>query len=418
MFYMLDKIFKNQSAKHACYIGALSAASYLACYFCKNILSVVSPHIVETSDITVAFIGTLSTFNMIFYAIGQLVNGIIGDKVKAKYLVSIGLLLSGVCSLFMTATEQPIVMIIAYSLIGFFLSMLYAPLVKVIAENTHPSHALRCCLALTFASLFGVPLAGVASMLLQWQNVFRLCGFFLVIVGIACFCVLSLFEQKRIVTYKERKRESTKSGSIKVLFEYEIVKFTFVAVLTGIVRTSVVFWVPTYLTQYLGFSAGTAASIFTIMSFVQSASPYVNNLILYEQILKRNINVMLLLSFSLSTISFVMMFTVHHPFVNIIFLILALMTSNGASEMLWSVYCPSLRDTGMVSSATGYLDFMSYVAAGIANILFANAISQIGWGTLILVWALLMFAGVLISLPLKKKKWRFFLWKHKEKNEY
>lgn len=400
---MAENMLKNKNVKNAFLIGALSAVSYLACYFCKNILSVVSPQIVETSDITVEFIGTLSTFNMIFYAIGQLVNGIIGDKVKAKYLVSIGLLLSGVCSLFMTVTELPIVMIVAYSLIGFFLSMLYAPLVKVIAENTHPTYAMRCCLALTFASLFGVPVAGAAAMFFRWENVFRLCGVFLVIVGVACFCALVLFEKRGIVTYKERKVVSQKGGSIKVLFEHAIVKFTFVAVLTGIVRTSVVFWVPTYLTQYLGFSAGTAASIFTVMSFIQSASPYINNLILYEQILKRNINVMLLLSFSLSTVSFVMMFAVQNPFVNIIFLILALMTSNGASEMLWSVYCPSLRDTGMVSSATGYLDFMSYAAAGVANLLFANAISQIGWGNLILVWAMLMLAGVVISLPLKKK---------------
>lgn len=400
---MTENILKNKNVKNAFYIGALSAVSYLACYFCKNILSVVSPQIVETSDITVEFIGTLSTFNMIFYAIGQLVNGIIGDKVKAKYLVSFGLLLSGVCSLFMTATERPIVMIVAYSLIGFFLSMLYAPLVKVIAENTHPIHAMRCCLALTFASLFGVPVAGAAAMFFRWENVFRLCGVFMVLVAVSCFCALVIFEKRGIVTHKERQGISKKGGSVKVLLEHAIVKFTFVSVLTGIVRTSVVFWVPTYLTQYLGFSAGTAASIFTVMSFIQSASPYINNLILYEQILKRNINVMLLLSFSLSTISFVMMFAVQNPFVNIVFLILALMTSNGASEMLWSVYCPSLRDTGMVSSATGYLDFMSYAAAGVANLLFANAISQIGWGNLILVWAVLMLAGVLISLPWKKK---------------
>ena len=94
-----------------------------------------------------------------------------------------------------------------------------------------------------------------------------------------------------------------------------------------------------------------------------------------------------------------MMFIVQHPIMNIIFLVLALITSNGASQMLWSVYCPSLKDTGMVSSATGYLNFMSYMAASAANMLFANAISQIGWGNLILVWAALMFAGVIVSIP-------------------
>ena len=61
-----------------------------------------------------------------------------------------------------------------------------------------------------------------------------------------------------------------------------------------------------------------------------------------------------------------------------------------------------MASPGMVSTATGYLEFVSYLAAGIANLLFANAITQIGWGNLILVWALLMGAGVIVSLPWKK----------------
>ena len=69
--------------------------------------------------------------------------------------------------------------------------------------------------------------------------------------------------------------------------------------------------------------------------------------------------------------------------------------------MLFSVYCPSLHDTGMVSTATGFLDCMSYVGAATANILFANAISARGWENLILVWTALMLSGVLTGV--KKK---------------
>ena len=282
--------------------------------------------------------------------------------------------------------------------------MLYAPLVKLIAENTHPIYTTRCCLGLTFASLLGVPTAGVAALFFNWENVFRLCGVILIMMGAICFFVLVLFEKRGIIKYKTVPKKQKQGGSIKVLVEHSIIKFTFVSALTGIVRTSVVFWVPTYLSQYLGFSTGMAATVFTVMSFVQSASPYINNMIIYEHMLKRNMNRMIFLSFSLSAISFVMMFVVHNPFMNMVFLLLALMTANGASEMIWSVYCPSLRDTGMVSSATGYLDFISYGAAGLANLVFANAVAQIGWGNLILVWATLMFAGVIIFMPLKNKK--------------
>ena len=81
---------------------------------------------------------------------------------------------------------------------------------------------------------------------------------------------------------------------------------------------------------------------------------------------------------------------------------MAIMSSNASATILYSVYCPSLRDTGMVSSATGFLDFLSYMAAAAANLIFANAATTIGWSNLILVWLGLMMLGVIIALPYGK----------------
>ena len=400
------KVFNTKEVKNALMIGIISSISYFACYFARNILSVASPDIVATTDITLEYIGPLSTANMLSYAIGQLINGIIGDKVKGKYLVSGGLLFAGISEVILGFSNSPITMIIAYSFMGFFLSMIYAPLTKLIAENTHPIHAMRCCLGLTFASFFGAPVAGVVALAFNWKSAFILCGMILIVMGAIFYLSILFFEKREIVKYREqtKKEKIGKSGGIKVLLKNQIVKFSLVAVLTGIVRTSVVFWIPTYLSQHLGFSAGISATMFTIITCAQSVAPFVNNLIVYERLLKRDMNKMILLAFSASTISFVMMFVVEQPIINILFLLVALVTASGASDMLWSIYCPSLRDTGMVSSATGYLDFVSYMAAAAANLLFANAISQIGWGKLILVWAALMLVGVLISLPRKKKE--------------
>ena len=96
------------------------------------------------------------------------------------------------------------------------------------------------------------------------------------------------------------------------------------------------------------------------------------------------------------------MYFVKIPVLNIVFLVLGVLSSNCASTMLWSRYCPSLRDTGMVSFATGFIDFVSYMAAAAANLIFANAASVIGWGNLILVWLGLMVIGVLLMIPYRK----------------
>ena len=111
----------------------------------------------------------------------------------------------------------------------------------------------------------------------------------------------------------------------------------------------------------------------------------------------------ILLMFSVSSLAFLLVYLLKAPMLNMICIVLAIMASNGAATMLWSRYCPSLRDTGMVSGATGFLDFVSYMAASASSTIFANAVADIGWGNLILVWMGLMIFGVVVALPYKRK---------------
>lgn len=398
----MKKILKNNKVRDAIFIGTLCSVSYLGVYFARNILSAVTPQIIESGQSTTEFIGMLSSIYFAFYAVGQLINGIIGDRVKARYMISFGLMLAGVCNfIFPVMLDVPSGAYITYGMTGFFLSMIYAPMTKVVAENTEPIYATRCSLGYTFASFFGSPLAGVAAALLVWQSVFYMSSAILVVMGMICFCCFLVMEKKGIVKYNQYKPQKKGGGNIKVLIEHRIVRFTLISIITGVVRTTVVFWMPTYIAQYLGFSSDQAASIFTVATFVISMTTFVA-VFLYER-LKRNMDLTILVVFSSANVFFFLTYLVKIPVINIAFLVLAIMSSNCAASMLWSRYCPSLRDTGMVSTATGFLDFVSYMAASASSTIFANAVTAIGWKNLILVWLALMVFGVLISIPWKRK---------------
>ena len=137
--------------------------------------------------------------------------------------------------------------------------------------------------------------------------------------------------------------------------------------------------------------------MFAVASFILSANTFVA-VFVYER-LKRNMERTILVAFSSATICFLLVYFVRIPALNIVFLVLGVLSSNCSSSMLWARYCPSLRETGLVSSAAGFLDFTSYMAASAASNLFANAVSVIGWGNLILVWAGLMVIGILVIFP-------------------
>lgn len=391
----------SPQAKHAFQIGTLCSVAYLAVYIARNILGSVSPQMIEQGIFTEPQIGTLSSIYFITYATGQLINGVIGNKVRAKYMISLGLIFAGVCNvLFALFAGNLMASTVTYAMTGFSLAMIYAPMTKVVAENADPIYAPRCSLGYTFSSFLGSPCAGLLAAALVWQSVFAASSAILLLMGALCFVSFTVMERRGLVTYGKYTRTKQSGGSIQILLRHQIIRFTIVSMLTGVVRTTVVFWLPTFISQYLGFSPKASAMIYTVGTFFISSSAFIA-IFMYER-LGRRMDLTMLLSFVISAASFLLVWLIRAPFAGIVCMILAITTANCASNILWSIYCPSLRDTGMVSGATGFLDFASYMTAAAASSLFSNAVTDIGWGPLILVRCGLMVLGVLVSLPSRK----------------
>ena len=242
------------NAKKAIKIGSMCFMAYLAVYLARNILSTVTPAM-QGQGFSKDGIGFASSVFFYSYAVGQLINGAIGDKIKAKYMMTVGLFCAGICNLLFSYFNVnndvygviPGAAYLAYGAAGFFLAMIYGPMTKIVSENTELPYTTRCSLGYTFASYFGSPMAGLLATFLVWQNVFAVSSGVLCTMAVVLFLAFTVFERKGIITYGRFKRERKKGekGSIRMLFDRQIVKFSFISILTGIVRTSVLFWLPT-----------------------------------------------------------------------------------------------------------------------------------------------------------------------------
>ena len=230
---------------------------------------------------------------------------------------------------------------------------------------------------------------------------FALSSAILVIMAIVCFLSFLVMEKRGIVRYNRYKPVKSKEGknsSIKLLIDHQIIKYSVISIVTGVVRTSVVFWLPKYINDYLKFSPTQSELLFSLCTLFISLAAFIA-VFVYERVFHRNINAAILLYFVLSSVFFAALYFVRSQYGNLVIIVLAILCSNMAASMLWSKYCPSLRDTGMVSGATGFLDFLSYMGAAIATKAFAGAVGAIGWENLILVWLGLVLIGVIVSLP-------------------
>lgn len=398
----------SKAALSAIYLGTLCSLSYLGVYIVRNVLSAATPDMITSNGYTEAYLGEVASMFFIVYAVGQLINGVIGDRIKAKWMISFGLLFAGIFNfVFCKLIDFRLPAMIAYGMMGFFLAMIYGPMSKVVSESMNLVYATRCTLGFTFASFIGTPSAGLLASFLGWQDVFTVSSIVVIVMAIACFICFEIFERKGIVKYNmlgdKKNKDNTEKKSfkdiIKMLLGREIIKYTLVSIITGIVRTSVVFWLPTYISQWLNFDPKTSAALYTAATLIISFTAFIA-VFVYER-LGRNMGKTLLVMFVVAAACFFGVYFVKQAYINIALMVLAIMASNGATTMLWSCYCPSLADTGLVSSVTGFLDFFSYMAAAVANILFAHAVTGIGWGNLILVWTGITLAGVIVSIPWK-----------------
>ena len=112
---------------------------------------------------------------------------------------------------------------------------------------------------------------------------------------------------------------------------------------------------------------------------------------------------MMRVTFSIAAAMFLCMLFAPNRYVSILFLLLALMAMSCTSALLWSIYIPSLGKTGKVSSVNGILDCTGYIAAAMANLLFANVMANVGWNTVFILWASLGAIGLLSTFFVSKK---------------
>lgn len=392
---------KISSAKIAFLIGIVCIGTYVVNYYLRNMLSVTTPELLESGRYTADGVALLSSVYMIFYAGGQLVNGFLGDMLSPKLMILGGIGLGGASMIIFPFLPFQALRVICFALLGFGLSMVRGPLMKIISENTEAKHARLICVFFSFASFAGPLIASLFVMAFAAKYAFIASGCVAVAMALFAVLVLSVMQKKDLVAFRPIKPRGL--SSITDVFKIEGFAFyMIIAALVEISAASVSFWIPTYLSSYLQFDNDTANLVFSAISICRACMPFIS-LMIFNATGERPLPIMRV-GFSLSAGFFLVMQLVSHPVANVVLMVLALMSMSGVSAMLWSIYIPGLGKTGRASSANGVLDCTGYVAAALANLLFGGLMTRVGWSVVLLVWASVGIIGLVTTLFAHKLK--------------
>ena len=114
----------------------------------------------------------------IVYGIGQFICGILGDKISPRNMISGGLLISSVCNISVAMTSSITMLTTLWCINGFAQSMIWPPLVRIMAGSLHEKAYQRCCIAVAGASSAGTILVyflvPICVTAFEWRTVFIL----------------------------------------------------------------------------------------------------------------------------------------------------------------------------------------------------------------------------------------------------
>lgn len=394
----------DKNTQKAWRIGSFCIATYLASYVTRNILSVSTPEMIKEAFFTKEYTGLLSSICFIFYAAGQLINGFIGDRVHPKYMIIMGLGISSVSTFVIPIFDNRILHFTAFALIGFGLSMLRGPLMKVISENTAATHARMICTLFSMAGFAGPLIASILSIFFKWRAVFTATGVISVIITVLAVAAITTLEKRGEIRFVP-KYDKGIAGILNVFKLEDFIFYMLISSIGEIAGSSITFWIPTYTTEHLGFSNDAASTIYSVVSFSTLFTPFIT-LLIYEKLIRNGIKLALVM-YVISAVFFIAVRFTAAPVLNVSMLIIAKVAAAAASSIVWSAYIPGLARSGKVSSANGVIDAAGYAMASLANVLFSTFVGRLGWGGIVNMWYIIMLIGAAVSfikLIMKKKQ--------------
>lgn len=399
---MTEKLKQNAGAVQ---IGINCFVAYATCYVGKNMLSALMPQLIAESGFSDAQLGSMGSVFMLTYGFGQLINGIIGTRVHARYMVSAGLMIPGILLFLFAVIRNPAAAMILWGVGGFCSAMLWGPISETIGANTKPAFGQILLTMMTVASTIGTlvtyALAVLGSAISSWRASFWVAGAMMCLAAVFWFFFCLYQEKKGTVkhNHKNADKASAHTHRFRRLFLTPcFICMVVVTMLNGVIRNAVAFWTPTFLTQYLMLSPSASAMITMLLPFVNIAGIFVSLFLLRLAGYNEKRMCMVLFVFSAVMYGVMIVCAQSAAAISIVALFTASAAMMGASNMVFSTYILRFASTGLISGITGFLDFSSYMSASAASLVLTGQLAAWGWQGVIASWIVVVLLGAVFSL--------------------
>lgn len=389
---------------------------YASAYFCRTCYSAAIASIVTDGIFDKSQIGLVGTAFFICYGAGQLLSGIIGDKVNPFAMVLLGAFGSSVCCFSMAFAKSLAIMTGMWGINGIFQSMLWAPLLRIFSETINSKLREKAVLNIALSLPVGTVCAYLCSTLIikysKWNNIF-LCGS-AVIFAAFLFGLSSVAYSRKFVTKTVENTEKSGMNKINGFISVVVSSGLFIIIipsfLHGMMRDGITNWVPTMITEEYGVLPSFSVFLTIVLPIFNSFGAYIITP-LYKKLGCNEMKTAGICAFFAIIPMICLLFIGTIPVIISIFLLaLTTMSMYSLNYLIISRVPVRFAGSGYTSSVTGILNSFAYIGCAVSSYGFGAVSQKSGWSAVVIIWIISAVLTAVFALS-ANKKWKGFVQK-------
>lgn len=398
---------------------------YLFFYTGRQTFGFAIPGIEEEFGVSKEALGWVSAVMLWCYALGQMINGNLGDKFGGRRVMSAGAILSCITNWAVSFSSGLASLGTLWGLNGYFQAMGWAPGSRVLSNWFGPSERGRVFGCYVFAAGMASVLSFVTSILvvhifeLDWRWIFRIPVLLMLVGGVTFYIVAR--ERPEDLGYPSPHAAAVNQASAPVEDESSVQRYS--AVLSNwriwmgglaigfqnAARYGLLIWVPVHFLGGDGSVAAESSSLLapewtTIALPVGMAIGAATNGYISDRFFANRRYIAIVIYMALAAATALLMYTLPGGAVysGLALLFLCGFFVYGPQASFWAL-CPDLAGHQRAGTAVGVMNFFAYLFAGLGEPLIGRVMDNTGTTSIIfLLVAIASGASALTALFIRR----------------
>ena len=399
--------------------------TYASFYLCRVNISIAMPKIMEEFSLTKTDMGLVLSSLFLLYAIGQFINGQLGDKLNSKRIITLGLLSSAVMNIVFGFSGGILgLMVVIWGLNGYFQAMGWGPTVKSMA-NWFPAEVRgkisgRLSTSYIIGGAISWLLAGTIIKYFNWRFTFWFPAMFCLLMAIHWFIrarnapeevgLPDIEEQEKGIENRD-VRKDTHIGfrnTLKITILNPYAWFAAFALFgLNIVRYGFMSWAPTFMFEEQGATISLAAYKAIAFPVAGGLGAIVAGWASDRIFKHRRAPVAFIMLLLLAIFCYLYKVVPGNNWVvSLIILLFIGFFTFGPHSLIVTAIPADLGSRKAASSVTGFVDAMGYAGASLTGLGTGYLIENFGWNAAFYFW---IFGAIFAAIM------TLFIWNYKER---